>query len=474
MSDIVFKTKPYNHQKEVVEKTIDREFFALFAEQGTGKTKMTIDTWANLRDCPGLFVVAPNGVHSNWILNEIPKHFGNISHALIWDGGSTKRWARAYKEALQSKGSVVMTMNIEALRTKKGFSHAEKFLKTIPSMMVIDESTIIKNPRAIQTTRALALAPLAKYRRVLSGTPVLQGPLDLYSQMVFLSPDIWPHGSWTAFKNDFAIEKIVTQGTRTFRQIVGYRNTEKLSDIINPHAVQLKKIDCLDLPEKIYMSRTVTLTPEQTEHYLNLRSLALSMSDQGKLTTATNALTLLLRLQQITSGQLVSDEGDVTEIPTNRLATMLDIIEEAPQSKIIIWANFRADIERITKALRQAYDPESTVHFYGATSRTERDAAVKRFQEDPKCRFFVANEAASMGLTLTASDTVIYYSHSMKLGTRLQSEDRNHRIGQKNNVVYHDIVAPGTVDERVLENLRNKQDLAHMIMSNVITLKELL
>ena len=474
-----FKTQPYEHQRAIVEQTIDRKAFGLFCEQGTGKTKMVLDTFGNLpEELQGLLILAPNGVHANWVLNEIPKHADFVRLlTLIWNGGGTKKWAQNFErtlECVQSGGYwAILAMNIEAIRTKRGFDHARRFLEAGPCMMVIDESTVIKNPKAIQTKQALKLAPLAKYRRVLTGTPVEQGPLDLYAQIQFLSPEIWPHGSWTAFKHDFAIEQLCSSGTHKYTKIVGYRNIDKLQSLIKDHTIQIKKKDCLDLPDKIYESFPVTLTKEQQDHYNSLKSMALTMLSDGKMLTATNSLTILLRLQQIVCGHLATDDGTLTELPTNRIAALEQIIE-GTDSKIIIWAHFKADIRRICKILEEKYGLWSTVNYFGETSSDMRSEAIHRFQEDCTCRFFVANEAASRGLTLTASDTVVYFSNNTKLGYRLQSEDRNHRIGQKNNVVYHDLVAYGTVDEKVFAAIQAKKDLAAEVMSGVVSLKDLL
>jgi SNF2 family DNA or RNA helicase len=477
-----FKTEPYAHQRKVVEQTLDKQAFALFAEQGTGKTKMTLDTYWNLgwsNKLAGLLIIAPNGVHANWIINEVPKHFDGNPTCLIWEGKDTMAWHKKFFRALQEikeedpSVPVILAMNIEAVRTQRGFDHARKFLEAGPCMMVIDESTIIKNPQALQTKQVLKLAPLARYRRVLTGTPITQGPLDLYSQIQFLDPGIWPHGSWTAFKHDFAIEVLQTMGTRKFTKIVGYRNIDKMTRILKDHVIQLKKVDCLDLPDKIYMERPVQLTEDQRKHYDEVKGMAMTMIEEG-MVTATNALTLLLRLQQIVCGHVKDDDGNIHELTTNRIGAMLDIIEEVPGHKVIIWAHFKADIRRIVRTLCDNYGTGAGVAYFGETDQMERSTAIRRFQEDPECRFFVGNEAASRGITLTASDTVIYYSNNTKLEYRLQSEDRNHRIGQKNNVVYHDLVAYGTVDEKIFASIKAKENLANLVMSGVVSLKDIL
>ena len=248
-------------------------------------------------------------------------------------------------------------------------------------------------------------------------------------------------------------------------QIVGsYRRLDELSDNIKPFSYRVLKEDCLDLPPKIYMKRTIELTPEQQKHYSSMKSLALTAL-KGKTVSAAHVLPQLIKLHQISCGFVKLDDGTIEDIKNKRLDELMDLLEEV-EGKVIIWANYIHDIEKIVKTIIKEYGEESVVDFYGAIASEQRQKNVNEFQ-DPrsKVRFFVGNpQTAGYGLTLTAANTVIYYSNGYDLEKRLQSEDRAHRIGQKKSVTYIDLMAEKTVDEKIVKSLRKKINIASEIM----------
>tara|TARA_R110002110_G_scaffold156944_1_gene352543 strand:- start:33 stop:575 length:543 start_codon:yes stop_codon:yes gene_type:complete len=172
-----------------------------------------------------------------------------------------------------------------------------------------------------------------------------------------------------------------------------------------------------------------------------------------------------MRLHQITCGHLKNDDGTTTTLKNNRMKELLSLLEEV-EGKVIIWANYIYDIENIVKTINEEYGEDSIVQYYGATSSDDRSKAIKNFQDpNSKVRFFVGNpQTAGYGITLTAAQTVVYYSNGYDLEKRLQSEDRAHRIGQKKSVTYVDLIAPKTVDEKIVKALRSKMDIANTIM----------
>jgi len=254
-------------------------------------------------------------------------------------------------------------------------------------------------------------------------------------------------------------------GNRSFNHIVGYRRLDELNEKLNRFSVRVLKEDCLDLPEKIYMQRDVALTREQMEAYKQMSDYALAMLKGGKLSTTQSVLTQILRLQEICCGHLRVDDGQIRPLDNNRMTEMQNVISEM-NGKVIIWASYVYDIRAIEDTLKKEHGDDSVVTFYGSTPSADRDDIVSQFQDpDSPVRFFVANpKTGGYGLTLTAATNMIYYNNSYDLEIRLQSEDRAHRIGQTKHVLYVDLVARGTVDERILQALRNKISIASQIL----------
>jgi SNF2 family DNA or RNA helicase len=249
----------------------------------------------------------------------------------------------------------------------------------------------------------------------------------------------------------------------SFNEIIGYKNLDELTDKIDTFSYRVLKKDCLDLPEKNYTVRYVGMTPEQRQMYQDISDQAMIEFEDGELVTSLQMITALLRFQQILSGHLPTDDGNLVEFKTQRLDALMSCIEES-SDKIIVWSRFRYDIIRIKDALAKTYGSDSVVTYYGDTSDEERQNAITLFQHGD-ARFFVANPAtAGYGLTLTAANTVIYYANDFNLETRIQSEDRCHRIGQKNPVTYIDLICEGTVDEKIVQALRDKIDISAKVL----------
>jgi SNF2 family DNA or RNA helicase len=330
--------------------------------------------------------------------------------------------------------------------------------------MAIDESTTIKSPTASRTKTVLKLRTLAKYRRILTGSPVTKSPLDLYTQCFFLDPDYLDFSSYYTFKNRYSIMVDRNVGSHSFKLVTGYRRLDELNKKLENFSYRVLKEDCLDLPEKIYMKRIVPLSPEQLKAYTEMKKHAITELE-GRQTTAASALAQLVRLHQITCGHLALDDGEVKTLKNNRIKELLDILEEI-DGKVIIWAIYRHDIKEITRILSERYGANSVASFFGDTLDRDRQDIVDRFQDrESDLRFFVGNpRTGGYGLTLTASHTVIYYSNSYDLEIRLQSEDRAHRISQKEKVTYIDLISEGTVDEYIVKNLRGKINLATKIL----------
>jgi len=464
-----FKTKPYKHQLTALEKSWNRETYAYFMEMGTGKTKVLIDNAAMLYDkgkINGVLIIAPKGVVGTWYNQELPTHLPNHIEnvSILWQSNITKKQKEKLNMLLATGEDLhILIMNVEALSTTKGVEFASKFLNSHNTLMAIDESTTIKNPKAKRTKNIVTLSMSAKYRRILTGSPVTKNPLDLFSQCYFLDPFHLGHESYYSFRMRYAIMKTANISGRQIQLVSGFKNLGELSDKLKPFSYRVLKEDCLDLPDKIYMKRQIKLSSEQLRLYDQMRKEALATLN-GKKVTTVNALTQLMRLHQITCGHFTADDGTTQPIPNNRINELMDVLDEI-EGKAIIWAHYQYDIINIIKEIVKVHGPGSVVDYYGLTPQDERDPNRERFQSDPKCRFLVGTPSTGgYGLTLTAANTVIYYSNGYDLEKRLQSEDRAHRIGQKKSVTYVDINAENTVDEKIVKSLRKKINIASEVL----------
>ena len=472
-----FKTKPYEHQLKALEKSWASDTYALFMEMGTGKSKVLVDNIAILYDrgaIKGALIVAPKGVYKNWDAIEFPTHLPDHIECtkVLWEPTATKKKQAELDTLFDDKGDLkILIMNVEAFSTSKGLDFAHSFLNMLcgRALIGIDESTTIKNPTAKRTKNILKIGDLAKYRRILTGSPVTKSPLDLFSQCEFLDPYHLGHASYYSFRARYANMVKRNFGGRQVQLVVSYRRLDELADILDKFSYRVLKEDCLDLPEKVFTKRLVELTPEQDKAYKQMKQMALAMLDNGEVMTTVNVMTQLMRLHQITCGHFKADDGTTTALKNNRMDALLQLLEET-DGKVIIWANYREDIKNIVAALKKAYGDASTVEYHGGVDSTLRQEHIAQFQQkNGPTRYFVGNaQTGGYGITLTAANTVIYYSNSYDLEKRLQSEDRAHRIGQTGSVTYVDLIAENTVDDKIVKSLRNKINIANEIMGEDI------
>jgi len=464
-----FKTKPYQHQLIALEKSWNRETYAYFMEMGTGKTKVLIDNVAMLYDkgkIDGLLVIAPKGVIGTWHKQELPlhlpQHIENVS--ILWQANITKAQSRKLGNLFKTGEDLhILIMNVEAFSTHKGLEFAKKFLLSHKTLIAVDESTTIKNPKAQRTKNIIQIADMAKYRRILTGAPVTKNPLDLFTQCYFLDPYHLDHQSYYSFRTRYAIMKTAYISGRSIQLVSGFKHLAELAEKLKPFSYRVLKEDCLDLPPKIYMKRNIELSAEQKKVYKEMKEKALA-NLHGKQITTMTVLTQLMRLQQITCGHFVADDGTTQQIKSNRLNELMDILDEI-EGKAIIWAHWQADIKNIIKEIKKVHGPGSVVDYYGLTPQDQRDKNREAFQNDSKVRYLVGTpQTGGYGITLTAANTVIYYSNGYDLEKRLQSEDRAHRIGQHKPVTYVDIIAEKTVDEKIVKALRDKISIASQIL----------
>jgi len=487
------KTEPMTHQTEGCARLARHDVFALGAEQGTGKTWMLL---ADLEqrfldnDLDAALVVAPNGVHVNWVAREIPRHLGVPVSTAFWLSGASKRHMatltrQLHRDDWEVRKLVVLAMNIDAINTKSGLEHAEAFFDSFAPRrvaMIIDESHTIKSIDAKRTRRAIELGHRARVRRIASGTLVANSPLDLFSQYEFLDTGLLGTRSYRAFVGEYAdtlppnsplVQNIMRKtGARGSPMIVArntdgtmkFRNLDKLSRLLAPHTYRVTKDECLDLPPKIYQTMFFELDPEQRRAYDQVARQKNWLKEDGTIDTFT-ALTVITKLRQVTSGFILVDGEPSDRLnAAPRMAALEEIIDSCT-GPMIIWASFREELRQIGIMLRAR--KEAVREYHGGTNQDDRTAAINDFQEG-RARIFLGNPAAAgLGLTLTAAETVVYYSSSFSLSERLQSEDRCHRIGTTKHVLYIDIAGRDTIDERIASALQSKKLTAEIVMEGM-------
>ena len=468
-----YKLKPFDHQKDSLKCGWDRTEFGYFMEMGTGKSKVLIDNMGMLFLAGKInfaLVIAPKGVYRNWVAKEIPEHMSDdVPHRVIrWVSGPNKKQKEEMRSVQDNfAGLTIFVMNVEAFSSLKGQKAGEWMARALGDygMIAIDESTTIKNHKAKRTKSLMKIAAQFKYRRLLTGSPVTKSPMDIYSQCEFLRPGLLGYDSYYAFQGRYAVVQRKTMGQAAFQQIVGFKNLDELTKRIDMFSFRVLKKDCLDLPDKIYTARYVGMTKEQFDMYEQIRKHAMVLLDSGEMSTAPAVITQMLRLQQIMSGHLKTDEGDMLYFPSKRMEALEEIINEH-DGKAIIWSRFRHDIIGMTDMLNKKFGAGCAVSYFGDTSDDDRAAAVLNFQNpDHPLKYFVGNPAtAGYGLTLTEANLVVYYANDFNLETRIQSEDRAHRIGQKNNVTYIDLICEGSIDEHIVKTLRTKIDIGAKVL----------
>ena len=464
-----FKTKPYAHQLKALEMSWKKEVFAYFMEMGTGKSKVLLDNISMLYDkgkINGALIVAPKGVYKNWLESEIPTHLVNHiqKKAVLWQALINKKQQAKLDTLFKPEVDLhILIMNVEAFSTKKGLDFAAKFLSCHNALVAIDESTTIKNPGAQRTKNILRLSKLSKYRRILTGSPVTKSPLDLYTQCFFLDPWLLDHDSYYTFRTRYALMKTANFNGRSVQLVVGYKNLAELSEKLKPFSYRVLKDDCLDLPPKTFMKRIIQLSPEQKRLYEQMKSMALAELN-GKMLTTFNAVTQIMRLQQITCGHFKADDDSIQEIKNNRITELMSVLEEV-EGKAVIWAHWRHDIATIVREIEEEY-PGSVMTYYGDTTPDDRQKAIREMQDpESKIRFLVGTpQTGGYGITLTGASTMIYYSNGYDLLLRQQSEARIDRISQKKPMTYIDILAEDTVDEKIVKALRKKVNIATQVM----------
>jgi hypothetical protein len=505
-----YKTQPLPKQREALKLSATRRFFALHMEQGTGKSFVCVITAALLWMrglIDGVIILAPNGVHQGWILDQFPEHCPETVpwQGLIWQSGEQlKAWRRSAKlrpsERTWDVGDLardrsklaILAVNTEAATTPMARKAIGTFLTNRRCLFIADEAGDFTTPSAKRTRALMGWGPRAAYRRILEGVPVSSEPFELYSPFRFLDWRILGYRTYQDMKNAHAEwEEFVRGGDsddltaeerrkRTFRVVKVDRETGKkmwkdldvLARRIAPHTFRCTKREALpDLPPKIFHKRYFELTAEQWRMTMELREEFTTSFADGATVTAVHILTQYLRYQQIACGYVPPDQvyGEETEPvrlidgPNPRLEMALEEAARHRRVPQIIWARFQMDIDLLKYRLTE--DGFRVFTYDGRTGEEERAEVRRRFQVGARPGEVVLGnpKAGGRGLQLYLAEHAMYYSNYFGLRPRLQSEDRNHRIGTKNVVNYTDLLGRGSIDHTIVRALRNQQDVADVI-----------
>lgn len=485
---------PWLRQQKAYEVSHDKEAFALFMEPSTGKSYVILLTAAQLYlegKIQSLLIFAPNLVHRQWVEDEIISRMPRIPYMAGWYSSKQSKMDRAKLDDItRFKGLRILAMNLESMSHTSGYNFAADWLhKAGPGMVVIDESQHIKSPSSTITHNFWRLRSKMKaskgklagqqecvlYRRILSGEPKPQGLEDLYAQFRFLDEDILQCRTFAEFKAWFCQMALVAG----FPKIVGYTRVPKMRALLAPFVYAVKKDN---IPPRLWRTRYVELSLEQAKAYHQMKTEYQTELANGKWIVAEQAITRIRRLQQIVSGHITSSDAgarrDISELPCPRFEAVLALVGELSSvgnGKVIVWAEERFEIER----LRRTFDSAGIdcVTYYGGDSDRAKMANKEKFLSDPACKVFISNPASGgEGLNLQVAGNAIYFSHGWSWGDRYQSENRPHRPGLEqvaDSMVYWDLIAKGTIDEKIRKRVKQKQDVSAML-DNLDVVRDLL
>lgn len=407
-----------------------------------------------------VLIVAPTSVCAVW-----PKEFEDAAtfkfkvNVLLGDKKQRLRELEALK-AFPFKALKVAVINYESTWREEIF---EALLDWKPDMVIADESQRIKSHDAQQSKAMHKLGDVAKYKLILSGTPVQNNAIDIFSQYRFLDPTVFGMNFY-AFRNRYAI-----MGGFSNRQIVSYKDLDELIKKEHSIAYRVTKEEALDLPEQTFITRNIRMNTKDRNLYDQIRRNSFAELESGGQITAPTVLTKLLRLQQFTGGFIQADEGDKPELVfRGKLDALEDILEDyviEAEKKLVVFCRFRPEIDLIQRLLDRRKIRYCSI--YGDIKIDDRGDIVKEFQTNPKVKVFLAQiDTAGLGITLTAADTCVYYSVNFNYAAYSQSLARIHRIGQRNRCTYIHLVVEKTIDETVLKALAKKEDLAKTVVDD--------
>lgn len=474
--------KPMAHQVGMLDTSWGLKASAWFAKMGTGKTFATIHLafarWI-AGEIDAVVIICPSTLRSVW-RKEFAKFATGPYEFRSHEQRST--WYDEYCRDTPRDRLQVLAVSVEGLGISAGLydSVCQFYAQGKRIFTVCDESSRIKNPDAKRTERTIELGKVSDYKLILNGTPIALGIQDLWSQYEFLDPNIIGMGDYWAFKTRY-----IVKGGYENKQIVGYQNVDELMAMVAPYTAVVGK-EVLDLPPKVMTERFIEITPEQKK-LLRLIAKGSSPDPDAPYIKAENVLEKVLRARQVVGGWLPKGkitmsevDGEMFETVTTELIPLeknpkldglLELIDDNfDGSKFIIWSTFVHEIEAIRDTLTKKYGAAAVECYYGGTAMEDRSRIEDRYCNDPKMRFFIGHPtAAGLGLTLISgeNDVMVYYSGTNAYIDRAQSEDRAHRIGQKNTVTIVDMIAEKTIDEVIVASIHGKMDVETFVTTKI-------
>jgi hypothetical protein len=469
-----FVRKPYDHQLRAFSMSKTAPAFGYFMDMGTGKTKLTIDVGCWLFLCGHIrqmFILAPNGVDEQWIREQIPTHlWRGIPHKVLELSTASLRNAKLRREmeaVLSFDGLRVFALNTEALSHASGLEVLMTALKNDPTMLVADELSRFKNPTAARTKNLLKAKVHAPFRRGLTGTPVSKGVEDLYAQLKFIDERILGSASFVAFRNEFCI-----LGGWQNKEVVGYRNLERLQELIRPYVFHIRKEDCLDLPPKVYVQREFRLAEDERKIAQELKEeLLLDLDglpgEQPITLMPPHAAARAMKLRQISQGFLYGDERSVVwrAAKPGRVSALEEVLAEIGDQQAIVWGHFHEDIYNILGATKNL--GLSSVPYFGLLDNDERRKSMLDFRAGKAQVFVGQSTMGGLGLELQNASVMIYYAQTSDAEVRWQSEDRAHRIGQTKSLTVVDLMGRGTGDRKAWAAVQNRDRVARLTLDEL-------
>lgn len=502
------KRPPRAWQAKCLPILYDRKAFAVLAGMRTGKTYVIVNDWGRLvheGKAVDLVVVAPGGAYLPWeeaLHADLPKELWIRLAVFVWHSpkARTKTNALEREAFLKYQGPRALIINVEAL----SMIQAARFFvvdfarqRREKCYVVVDESVTIKSPKS-KAGRFFSgtLAGIAGYRRIMSGLVSPRSPSDLFNQFMFLDPTILGYWDFVTFRaryervrnvcmlpNPILYAKLKALGVSpegmTRDQVIdkinrlgGYvpmvpvtekfQNMDELRAKIEPHSFRVRLEDCYDMPPVDYSFRDVNMTDEQQRIYKDLKKKATAQLESLDHVTAQHVITQMLRLHQILCGHVGDENGQLHDVPENRTAALIDLLEDY-DGKAIIWVSYDRSVDKVVAALKFRFGEDSVARFWGGNVKT-REEEERSFKDDLSCRFMVATpDAGGRGRDWSVADLVVYYSSRNNLDHRQQSEDRAKAVGKSRSIAYVDMWSRGTVEDHILECLRNKIDMSSKI-----------
>jgi SNF2 family DNA or RNA helicase len=465
-------------QSQYLSWVAERKFDGLFADAGTGKTRMYLRRGELLHQSgqiDAMLVLAINSVKTNFVawphmLEELDEEADSVTTHIgddnvvkgVWVSGATgrdkKAWEDFEKKIEKTDKMIVLVVNFESLLSEQFYAFLQAFLKKYRTYFVVDEGTKIGEPGSQRTKRAIKLAPLAAFRCDGTATPILKRPTKIFSQAKFLDKSALGFNSFYSFRNRYCV-----MGGFEGRQIVEYKHLDELGEKIASWSFSVKLEDVHEMPPRDWKKHYVSMTAEQGRAYRTMREEFIArVADQE--ITASIVLAQMTRLQQILGGFISKDGIEIEIIPSDRNPKVLeawDIIRDAP-AQSVVWFRFVPELKAMARFL--ASKGVSFYEFHGEYDDKEKLVIRKSFKRGDRQVLLGTASSGGIGIDeFKVARDAIFFSNDFDTERRFQTERRTWRIGVVDATRYHDILVPNSVDTKIIKVLRGDAKLSARI-----------